>query len=241
MPNCSRLSDYAIIALAVFCGGGSIVLFIAWPFEIVSLGLTTVSTLLWDALLSVTFFLQHSIMVRTRVRRGLGRFVPERYLGALYSIASGIVLTVVLLLWQRSPTMLLSVEGPVRWLMRAQAVAGLAGFVWGVASLRGFDPLGLHPIKAHLRETPPQASTFTVRGAYRWVRHPLYSSIVVVFWADPDITADRLLFSALWTAWIVLATTLEEKDLIAEFGAMYREYRRSVPMLIPWHAPRRSL
>ncbi len=238
MPNSSRLADYTMMVLAVVCAGGSLVLFFLWPFEAVSLRLNETSILIWDGLLSIAFFLQHSVMVRAGVRERLARVLPERHVGALYSIASGVVLALVLLLWQRSPTMLLSVHGPARWLMHVVALGGLAGFVWGVASLRAFDPFGLRPIKAHLRGAKRRGSTFTVRGAYRWVRHPLYSSVLLLFWANPDITADRLLFNALWTVWIAFATTLEERDLVVEFGELYRQYRRSVPMLIPWHAPR---
>ncbi len=238
MAKSSRLADYTVMVLAVVCGGGSLVLFFLWPFEAVCLRLGETGILIWDGLLSIAFFLQHSVMVRAPVRDRLASLLPERYVGALYSIASGVVLALVLLLWQRSPTMLLSVEGPARWLTRTVAVLGLAGFAWGVASLHDFDPFGLRPIKVHLRGATRRGSTFTVRGAYRWVRHPLYSSVLLLFWANPDVTADRLLFDALWTAWIAFATTLEERDLVVEFGDVYRRYRRNVPMLIPWHAPR---
>ena len=57
---------------------------------------------------------------------------------------------------------------------------------------------------------------------------------LVIIWCSPDVTADRLLFNVLFTAWIVLGTLLEERDLAAEFGETYSDYQRKVPMLIPW-------
>jgi protein-S-isoprenylcysteine O-methyltransferase Ste14 len=51
------------------------------------------------------------------------------------------------------------------------------------------------------------------------------------------VSADRLLFNVLWTAWIVAGTVLEEADLTAEFGDAYRAYRRDVPMLLPLPKP----
>ena len=54
-----------------------------------------------------------------------------------------------------------------------------------------------------------------------------------MIWASPDVTADRLLFNVLWSIWMVVATRLEERDLAADFGEAYREYQRSVPMLVP--------
>jgi protein-S-isoprenylcysteine O-methyltransferase Ste14 len=44
----------------------------------------------------------------------------------------------------------------------------------------------------------------------------------------------HLLFAVMWTAWIYIGALLEERDLIAEFGDRYRQYRRQVPILIPW-------
>jgi protein-S-isoprenylcysteine O-methyltransferase Ste14 len=76
-----------------------------------------------------------------------------------------------------------------------------------------------------------------VRGAYRWVRHPFYACILVLVWSCPELTADRLVFNLLWTAWIVLGAALEERDLAADFGDAYRRYRRRVPMLVPWRGP----
>jgi protein-S-isoprenylcysteine O-methyltransferase Ste14 len=57
--------------------------------------------------------------------------------------------------------------------------------------------------------------------------------VLVLIWASPELTADRLLFNVLWTAWIVVGTILEETDLVADFGDVYRDYQRKVPMLIP--------
>ncbi len=56
----------------------------------------------------------------------------------------------------------------------------------------------------------------------------------MLIWASSDLTADRLLFNVLWTVWIYVRTTLEEADLLANFGDAYRDCRRKVPMLIPW-------
>jgi protein-S-isoprenylcysteine O-methyltransferase Ste14 len=110
-------------------------------------------------------------------------------------------------------------------------------FGWGVVALRSFDILGIGPIRARLRGTPHQPGPFVVRGPYRWVRHPLYSAILILFWTNPLMTSDRLLFNVLWTAWMIMGTVLEERDLVREFGEVYTEYKRKVPMLIPWRHP----
>ena len=112
-------------------------------------------------------------------------------------------------------------------------LVAIAGFVWGVLSLRWFDPFGTLALKAHLRGSSPPALAFVAQGAYRCVRHPLYLCMLLLIWSAPRLSTDRLLFNVLWTAWIVVGTKLEERDLLADFGEIYRRYQLSVPMLIP--------
>jgi hypothetical protein len=109
----------------------------------------------------------------------------------------------------------------------------IIGFIWGVRALKFFDPFGLRPIIDRLQGRNPRPIPFTVTGPYRWVRHPLYLSMILMIWSCPNLTIDRLLFNVLWTLWIVIGSIFEERDLIAEFGDRYREYQKQVPMLIP--------
>jgi protein-S-isoprenylcysteine O-methyltransferase Ste14 len=196
---------------------------------------------LLDGGLSILFFLQHSGMVRTPFRAWHSKSIPTHYGSAIYAIASGTLLIAVLLLWQSSHTLVFDLHGLAAIALRATFLLALAGAVWGVWALGAFDPFGRAPIAAHLQGKPSPASQFTVRGPYLWVRHPLYFFMLVLIWATPSMRADRLVFNVLWTAWLVLGSYLEEKDLVTEYGASYRHYQAAVPMLLPWrgHVGRR--
>jgi protein-S-isoprenylcysteine O-methyltransferase Ste14 len=111
---------------------------------------------------------------------------------------------------------------------------GIVGIGWGVKALKSFDPYGLTPIRDNLQDRPHKPQKFSIHGPYLWVRHPLYFFVLVLVWACPDLTLDRLIFNILWSVWIIVGTFLEEKDLVLEFGDDYRKYQRRVPMLIPW-------
>jgi protein-S-isoprenylcysteine O-methyltransferase Ste14 len=123
-------------------------------------------------------------------------------------------------------------------LARAISVLAIIGFSWGVRALGNFDTFGLVPIKVHLRGKQLRPPNFVLRGPYLWIRHPLYFFMLVLIWSAPDLSSDRLLFNVLWTLWIVLGSYLEERDLVAEFGEKYRQYQKTVPMLLPWRFPR---
>ena len=230
--------------LAVVIGGGSLLLFgvflLIRPIPIIRFDVSENQILLWNASLSILFFIQHSGMMRTSFRTWLAPIVPRHYHSSTYAIASGIALTAAVLYWQPSQTVLYQAEGMLRLLARAISVFAIAGFAWGVRALGNFDTFGLIPIRVYLRGKQLRAPNVIIRGPYLWVRHPLYFFVLVLIWSAPDVSLDRLLFNVLWTLWVVLGTYLEEKDLVAEFGEKYRHYQKTVPMLFPWRFPRGS-
>jgi protein-S-isoprenylcysteine O-methyltransferase Ste14 len=237
----TRLVARLVLAIAGLVGGVSLLGFAVFLFAgsigWIDLGLDGVWILVFDGLLCLGFFIVHSSMIRKSFRRGLADFMPEYYHGAFYTLMSGAVLIVMLLFWQESGTKWVSIQGGLRVLTRGFFVAAAIGFWWGVRALPSFDGLGLKSLRAHIRGKARKTGRFAIRGPYRWVRHPLYFSVLVMIWSFPDLTADRILFNVSWTSWIVVGTYLEERDLVAEFGDVYRDYQRRAPMLVPVGAP----
>ena len=238
MGPINRLWMQSVFVVTTVIGGASLLGFVGFlltgPPVGIPLGLDPVFLLAFDGVLCLGFFIQHSVMIRSSFRRSLSRLVPVHFHGAVYAVASGLALLVMLVLWQESGQTLLSLRGGLRLLTRLVSGLALCGFAWGISSLRGFDTLGLRPIKARLRgKEAAHDGPIVIEGAYRWVRHPLYFFMLLLFWSFPDLTSDRLLFNLLWTGWVVVGTYLEERDLVATFGKAYVEYQAKVPMLIP--------
>ena len=237
MSTFGRSTAYMIFCLAALFGGGSLIVFLVFLLagspEVLSLKLGVDEVLWWDTGLCISFFIQHSGMVRRAFRQRLTYFIPAEYEGAVYAIASGIVLLVLIVLWQKSGTTSEVSRSVFRWLSHIVYFLSLAGFIWGIRALGVFDPFGLRPILGCLQGKKPRRMSFVIRGPYRWVRHPLYLFMLLMLWSCPDLTRDRLLFNSLWTVWIVIGSILEERDLVLEFGDVYREYQHRVPMLIP--------
>lgn len=234
----NRFAVYAAIVSARLIGGAGALFFavflIAGPFTFIPIDTSETNRLLLDGLLSMLFFVQHSGMVRRSFRARLSSLLSSDYHGAIYTMASGATLTVVVLAWQTTPTVLVAMPGAIRWLFGIFSLLAIVGTLWGVRSLGAFDTYGVNPLLSRLGRPQPKSVGLVIRGPYVWVRHPLYSFMLVLIWASPHLSADRLLFNVLWTSWIVLGSYLEERDLVAAFGETYRRYQKTVPMLIPW-------
>ena len=239
-----RFKAYSILGLAGLLGGGTLMVFILFlyvgPLELVDIGLAEDRVLWLDACLCLAFFVQHSVMIRKSFRQRLVRFLPEEHKAAFFAIVSGVVLIALIVLWQQSAYTILAAKGIVRLLLRGVFLLSLVGFAWSVYALGVFDPFGFLPILDHIRGIKRPPLPLTVRGPYRWVRHPLYILMILMFWSYPDLTVDRLLFNVLFTAWMIIGALLEERDLVASFGQAYVDYKTSVPMLIPYRLPSRT-
>jgi len=237
-----KAGGFTIFAAAVLLGPGTLIGFWIFlytgPFEPISLALGLLGTLIVDGCLSLLFFLQHSIMVRRSFRQWLARFLPEAYYGPVYAISAGLALLMILVFWQETSVTIIRFTEPLSWVFRAGYFVSLFGFVWCIWALGLIDPFGLTPLVHHIMDTEPDDISFTIRGPYRWMRHPVYFFSILILWTHPHLTADRLLLNITWTAWILIATVLEERDLVDEFGHTYRRYQETIPMLIPWQGPR---
>ncbi|MGB5300781.1 MAG: isoprenylcysteine carboxylmethyltransferase family protein [Thiogranum sp.] len=175
-------------------------------------------------------------MIRKSAKRCMSQVISDQNLGAVFSIASGITLLTLVLLWQQTALVLAAADGFYRWSFRAVFFLAIAGQVWGIWSLKSADLFGTESVLRRPAPTPPPAP-MVVRGPYRWVRHPLYLTTLLMIWSYPDLTADRLLFNVLFTGWVIVGTVLEERDLVADYGEVYRNYQRAVPMLVPYRRP----
>jgi protein-S-isoprenylcysteine O-methyltransferase Ste14 len=91
--------------------------------------------------------------------------------------------------------------------------------------------------QVHLKERSGRTEPLVVKGPYRYVRHPLYSDVVLLilgWWLLLDYSF--LLIAAflllLWFSFVV--TRFEERELRAIFGHDYDRYASQVPRIIPF-------
>ncbi|MBN1253651.1 MAG: isoprenylcysteine carboxylmethyltransferase family protein [Deltaproteobacteria bacterium] len=73
-------------------------------------------------------------------------------------------------------------------------------------------------------------------GAYRYIRHPLYSSIFFmgwgVFFKDPSILGIILVVAT--STFITATAKIEEMENLRKFGTEYADYMKGTKMFIPF-------
>jgi protein-S-isoprenylcysteine O-methyltransferase Ste14 len=190
------------------------------------------------ALLGV-FAVQHSVMARPWFKRAWTRVVPPAAERSTYVLFSSLAL--LLLFWKWQPM------GGVVWEVRSLTgwgvLVGLYGLGWLTVLvttflINHFDLFGLRQVWLYLLGRPYTPLQFGTPGPYRLVRHPLYVGWLMVFWSAPVMTVAHLVFAIATTAYILIAIQFEEHDLVTAHPE-YAEYRRRVPMLLPFGAANR--
>jgi methanethiol S-methyltransferase len=205
------------------------------PTSLDSSGTAALATaLLIDVGLVTLFALQHSVMARPTFKRWWTRIVPEPAERSTYMLFSCLALMMLVLLWQPVGGQIWNVSSPIgRALVYCAFALGWALLLLSTFLLNHFDLFGLRQVWLQLRGKPYQPLPFRAPALYRYVRHPLYVGWLLTFWAAPTMTAAHLVFALASSAYILIAIRLEERDLIA-VHPQYQDYRRRVPMLLPF-------
>ena len=103
--------------------------------------------------------------------------------------------------------------------------AGVGLLIWAIAVFgRGVTPSPLPSPKARLR----------TRGPYRWIRHPMYTGVIMLM-TGAMLDRRSWLAAALWIAlvgFLVLKARWEEGRLVETYPG-YRRYREQVSAFVP--------
>ncbi|NCJ06174.1 isoprenylcysteine carboxylmethyltransferase family protein [Synechococcales cyanobacterium C] len=181
------------------------------------------------------FGLQHSGMARQGFKKWWTQIVPKSIERSTYVLFSSLCLITLFYFWQPLGMTVWNLENP----LAREILFSLFGVGWllvlvSTFLINHFDLFGLRQVYLHLQGKEYTPLPFATPALYNYVRHPLYVGFLIAFWAAPTMTIAHLLFAIITTVYILLAIQLEERDLVSIHGQAYADYRRRVPMLIPF-------
>jgi protein-S-isoprenylcysteine O-methyltransferase Ste14 len=179
-----------------------------------------VETVLFTA--ASLFFLWFSrTSLRTPASHGFYRFFAWECMAALFLLNAPV--------WFRDP---FSPAQLASWLLLTGAAA-LA--IHGIQLLRQMG----RPDAARAGEGLvgfEKTTLLVTRGAYRFIRHPLYASLLLLNWGIllKDVGWGALLLALAATGLLVATAKAEEAENVRYFGVAYREYCKRTRMFIPF-------
>jgi methanethiol S-methyltransferase len=221
------------VARVVAWGGGALfVAALAYTFYFYSFVLAASTSAGPRALLPATlintllfgvFAVHHSLFARELVKRQVRRIASADLERSVYVWVSSALLIAVCAYWQLVPGVVYELTGAFRWLLYALQLLGIFLTVRGAGLLDPLELAGVRPA-----ERKPDHEMFRHQGPFGVVRHPIYLGWLLMTFAAPTLTMNRLLFAAITSLYLVLAIPLEERSLVTAFGEQYRAYQSRV-------------
>jgi protein-S-isoprenylcysteine O-methyltransferase Ste14 len=186
--------------------------------------------------------LQHSVMARARFKRWLTRVVPTHLERATYVMTSSLALGVLMWLWQPMNREVWHVESAALaaplWIVNA---LGWAGVPASSFMIDHFNLFGLKQAWLAFRRRSTTESGFMAPLLYKYVRHPMMTSILVALWVTPHMTTGHLMLSLGMSVYVLIGVHFEEQALLRELGQAYRLYQLATPRFLPVGGPKPEL
>ncbi len=182
------------------------------------------------------FGVQHSIMARQSFKTAFTKFFPKPIERSTFVLISGVLLVLLVLEW--------APMGGQIWKLQAGSILFYVTYLlffsgWAILFIstfliNHFDLFGLRQTYLELRNKPYTKLNFKIVSLYKYVRHPLYFGGILGLWATPNMTVTHFVFAMGLTAYFIIGTLFEERDLKKEFGKAYKTYQSKTRMLIPF-------
>ena len=170
-----------------------------------------------------------SVPAKAAARKWLGPMADIFYRIGFNAAAVMTFLPVLAILARNPGSVLVRVSWPWWLILGIGQIAALV--LLGMSFMQSDPPefLGLRQLGSSKGDV-----RLATTGAYSVVRHPMYTTGLLVLWLFPILTTGTLAFDLGITLYIFIGSVLEERKLVAQYGEEYIKYQAKVARLIPF-------
>ncbi|MCG9911459.1 MAG: hypothetical protein MH137_09180 [Flavobacteriales bacterium] len=183
------------------------------------------------------FYFLHSLLASSILKQKLESALPfmrslYRLLYNLFSI--GTLSLLVLWMFSLSSAPLFIIPLMVKYIAGGILFSGIILLFFSIYNYNLGDFSGLNQM-LNKQGTQGEHAHLNINGLNRFVRHPLYLALVLIFISVPwfYLTWPVVITAAVSLFYLPLGIWSEEKKLVAFFGKAYEDYRKNVPAIIP--------
>lgn len=179
------------------------------------------------------FYSIHSYLAALNIKRIIQGFMGSSYkwYRLVYSLVS--TLGILALLFYSGTIPAYYLLAPTDGLQYIGYMLATFGTIISVKSMKGISLMRFIGLAPH--DDLEEKNELVLNGLYRWVRHPLYAGILLIFlgyFFFLPTMASIVHLSAL-LVYLPIGIYFEEKKLISLHGQAYISYQKQVPPLIP--------
>ncbi|KAK4872832.1 hypothetical protein RN001_014861 [Aquatica leii] len=171
-----------------------------------------------NQLLLSAFILQHTILALPSVKSWFSTLKIAVIQRSIYVITTAIALQLVIKYWQTIPEFVLwSINTNVRmywWSFLLLHILAWTVIYVGTICMDINELLGVKQIYYNIRKLPDpcEYKSRDLKRLYLHMRHPSFLGFLVIFWAVPCMSLDRLLLASVLSAYMYLAWNTDEGD-----------------------------
>jgi len=198
-----------------------------------------------DVLIIVTaFFLlgySHSILASNKIKEILTKKYGNKiaFYRIFYNIVSLITFGLIYYNLPRPQAVIYDLQFPFDIIILSIQILGLFGMFWAGSFIDVKEFLGISQIKRYLNgaysmSDLDEKKELVISGAYKYSRHPIYFFSIVFIGARPSMNVFSFTIFVLAVLYFIIGAYYEEKKLVGFFGNEYSEYKKNVPMIVPY-------
>ena len=178
----------------------------------------------------------HSTMISLPVTNYVKKTSPHYY--KFYRLFFNLIalLTLVPVIWFKytlQSKIFFNWDGVLFIIQIMLVASGITLFMLGAKQYDSKRFLGLSQIKENDSAMGiSESGNLNTSGILGIIRHPWYTGLLLVLWAQP-VDISTFILNSIFTVYLYIGVNLEETKLKNEFGEAYSQYQRNVAMLFP--------